>query len=1063
MPAPFEPVHVPFVSGARQDLGKLAQEGPSYLREAKNVLFTKRDHITNRPTAVSRDTLTQFGVEAIGNGVANNLTDALSVDLTGVDTPAGIVATGFSTTGAAGTDTPLACWQGKSYFNRNNLWEYAGVHWSLRQTKSAALETRVPSPVLAINSRGAQVSVGETVVGNSITVGEAAGAPFLTPGGELQWAGLDGLAGGDYNNANRTLTVVAGNVLFWKSGTNILAGIPAGGTGPNITELLVGTMGATGGLGACTDGTHFYIASGGGAGPGSVNVRKMTAGGAVVQTLNVVWTAGAVGNTTSALDICYDPAQNRLALVGVTNGGVVATKVLTLVAGVMADAAIDLTLTGLAHISGGVASVCCGTTHNGLMAVQFLRNATRWDTGAAGVAPGTLYVGGRLLDFAVETAITTFTGATNNSFVGSLWFPLFAAAIVAGRTLVGIMHSYDYFNQSAQWIVLDMTRHYGGGAVGGQRVVVAAGPVAGAELCIPGSVYSDGTSVSFGISEGVAFSGATDTSLLIGLGTVPIIQRAVTRRITLSVQPVQAVHAHETSLLTGQLMHVFDGQKILPHGFIEEAPYIFHGAASLTAGGGALAAGSYSYQATWEMVNGRGQVIRSGASGIVTVAGVLLNQRVTLHITVPQAWFFSSLSDFVRVRLWATQTNPTVSAPKYLVAEATHTGSSAFEVVLVHNSVSVGTEEQLYETSTTLADMRAPGADRGIAVVNERVWCADQTKLYASKLLRPNVAVSWNTEGPNTLTLPTSLGTIQALSFVSNTLVVLCSRGVAVVTGPGVDDTGIGQGWTLQILDGAPGAGESGPRSAASTAAGVAYHTQDGDVWLVGPDGSAVPISRALRNSATRTQSIPLDVVAMSATTATNALLFAQGAGGVLRVLDLEMGQWCTWEFPSFTPTNGHHIAAINGALWVQLDGAARVASVDNPTGTNDLGVGQTSATIETGTLRPGEPVAHGWGRLRSVVPNEVRLFGATPVDITMQVFADQNDRVLMNKTRTTNPNDGAVVTGGGDGALEFRTSVQRCAYARVRMTISPALFDIEGLDLWVSNTGEQSPTNNRS
>lgn len=1053
MPAPFSPAHIPFISGVRQDVGKIAQENPSQLRQAQNVVFTRRGHITGRPGFQSRDAQVQ-----IAPGIP--LGPSLTAQVAG-STPSGVVATGFQTNTASGVDTPLACWQGQSYYNRAGIWEYAGVHWSLRQTKSTVLTLN--DPVFGATSN--EVPVGQDIVGTLTTAGNASGVPFLTGTGEIKYISttIDGAVPPGAGLAVANMSASAGNALFWSVVGNIVGVFPI--VLPTTTPVMTLAASTGVGLGACTDGVSYYIAFNGGVGPGTSNVLKISAGGTILQSLSLTWAAGSMA-TSRGHDICYDPTSNRLGVVSINDTtGVVATKIITLAAGTMADAGIELALTGVAGVTNLAATARCGVTHNGRMSVEFNRAPTRWDTGAVStLSNGTLYIGGRLFTLATETAIATLTGAVNQFDFGQSWDPLFAGQVVAGHTLVGVMHGYEFINRSNQWVVLDVTSLYASGNIT-ERTVVACGPVTGAERLKPSSVFSDGTKVAFAIGEGLSFSESLGISTGAGNDSMPVIRRSGVRRITLEPQGVQAIHVHDTTLLSGQLLHVFDGSKIRPHHFPEETPYIFSDgiSATLLSAGGSLNAGSYSYQATWEAVNARGQVTRSGASPILTIPGVAAGQKATLHVTKPQLWNNASPVEFVRVRLWATQVNPTNNSPKFLVAEATSsTPATGFDVTMVHSTEAIGEEEELYETVETLADMRAPGADRGIAVVNERAWVADQNRLYVSKLLRPNLMISWNTEGSNVLILPSTLGTIQSLSSYNQGLVVLCSRGAAVVTGLGVDDTGAGPGWILQIIDGVPGTGTSSPRSATTTPAGVAFQAQDGNLWLATSNGQAVPMSRAVRDNALL--SGVSDVINVMSTPSTNAMLIAQGSGGTLRVLDLEIGQWGLWTFPFVTPPNGLFLASISGTLWLQTSAPFVIGSVDAVAG-GDTG-GQVTAIVETGVLKPANPVLHGWGRLRSVILNEIRRNGPIidpGADVTVQVYADQNDRVLLNKTLSTAPTSPVTFPGGADGALEFRTSSQRCAYFRVLVSITPAIFDVEGLDVWVANTGEKSPSNNRS
>lgn len=1024
MPSPFSPVHVAFVSGVRQDLGKLAQESPSQLRQAQNVLFTRKGHITGRPGLVSRNA--QVQVAGAGGSLVAGLASIAGT------TPAGLVATGFPAAGAP--ETPLIAWQGSSAYLRNGTWMASGPLWSVRQTKSAVFRTFDPVG----SSRPSPIPVGQNLVGCVTAVGNQTGFPVLDSEGAVTGLLTTTLANFD-SDAN---TCVAGNAIFFveQASASVIGQIP--GVLPNATQVTVGINCGQGinpeqGTSAVQDSAGAYYVAYKGTTGGTITIVRLTSAGAVTQTLTLT----GLG-TISCLALAYDPGTNRLGLVWRTIT-TVKTKVLTITAGVVADAALDVTLTGAALILQGVdpGTLAAGTTHNGLMSVMY-------DLGGASTA--SLYIGGRSYTAATESNRTQLNGFAGTTLYA--WNPLFGAVTVAGRTLLGVMTAAGFSqNQASQWAVLDMSTLYTSGNTV-DRTVVACGPFAGMARITPSAPYSDGTSVSFVIPEGLLFTESAND-------VITSVRRAVVRRITLKPQGIQAVHANGTTLMSGQLMHVFDGTSVRPDHFPEEAPIIFKDSAASS--GGSLPAGSFSYQVTWESYSAASQTIRSGASNIFTTT-VTAGQKVTVVVTKPQLWMNPTQLQFVRIRLWATQVNPTNNAPKYLAAEAvTNSPTFGSTASMVHTTQASGTEEQLYETVDTLADMRAPGADRGIAVVAERVWCADQSKLYVSKIIRPNVATSWNTEDTNVLPLPATLGTIQGLASVNQGLVVLCSRGAAVVTGPGVDDTGAGPGWVLQIIDGVPGMATSSPRSCSATSAGVAFQAQDGDLWLASSSGQAIPLSRPLRDIAVASSTI--DVTNMIATPLSNAMIIAHGPGGVLRVLDLEMGQWGTWTFPFVTPTNGLFITAINGSLWLQTTSPDLVYSADNYASLNDAGLGAITALIETGILRQTNPTVHGWGRLRHVMLNEIRRSTDTQVNVNMQVLADQNDRVLMNKTLTTNPTNTAAFPGAGDGALTFGTTVQRCAYFRVLMSITPASFNVEGLDFWVANTGERAPSNNRS
>jgi hypothetical protein len=1024
MPAPFSPVNIPFISGVRQDFGVISQESPTQLRRAENVVFTKKGAITGRPGIQTRDAKVERSL--VGGGTVGLIANLATV--AAGQTPAGIVSTGFPLS-PSGTDTPLVAWQGEGYIKRDLIWASTGQLWSLRQTKSAVLKTYDPAGV----PRADPCPVGQNVVAVNTAGAGGSGQPFLNDAGEItsiSFATTTGSPG--YSEAN---CAAAGNATFFIDTItgnvfgNFTAGIPLVtvaviGTGATLVATSQQAMSAVQG----PDG-FFYVAFTSST-AGRITVVRVDTSGTVTQTLNL----NGLGTVQGVSLVHNGNNPGRLGLAWKdTAGPTLKTKILTITAGVMADAVIDFTLTGtpLITFAADFGALAAGITHLGQMSVTFTTSI------------GDLYIGGRSFTAAAETSRTLLVG---NGLVGNLrsWDPMFGAVVVAGHTLLGVYSCFVTFNAQAQWIVLDATKIYNSKTT--DRTVAAAGPYLGAARMAPSHAYSTPTSVSFAVAEGLSFSGIN--------GILPQVQRAGIRRITLATQALQAAHVNGVTVLSGQLAHVFDGASTRPDHFVEEMPFINPTASTVTAGG-SLAAGSFTYQTTWESINARGQIVRSGASNQVTLASASAGHKALVVTTIPQLSNNSSQLESIRVRLWATQINPTASAPLYFVTEtAISVPASGTPVTLVHLTEAVGNEEQLYETTQTLSDMRAPGADRGVAVVNERVWVADQDKLYVSKIIRPNLAPSWNTEGPNVIPLPATLGTIQGLASVNTGLVVMCSRGAAVVTGGGVDDTGAGPGWTLQIIDGVPGMGSSSPRSLTTIPAGVAFQSQDGDIWMANSSGQAIPLSRPLRDSATVAAGV--DVVFLTPILGANATLVSHGLNGRLRILDLENGQWGTWVFPTISPTNGLYLASINGVLWVQT--ALGVFSVDETLGTEVI-----TASIETGNLRQAYPTVHGWGRLRSVVLNEARPFPDTSVAVTMQVVADQNERPLLAKTRNVNPTDPDEFYNGSDGALEFRASSQRCSYFRVLLQITPATFNLQGLDVWVANTGERAPTSNRS
>lgn len=1025
MPAPFVPVHIPFISGVRQDLGSFASENPAQLRILENVALNKRGHIKMRAGARSRTAPVLVDSSTLAASVA-----AATAGLT----VGGVVSTQFSST--EGTESPLLYYQGGQLFRRDGLWMKAGQMLSFRRASSAALQTYEP-PIAVMNN---PIPVGAALAGIALTVNAATGLPVLGVDGEVQYVtqgattgyagnGLSGTTGPNPNGA------VAGNAAFWvQAGTgNVYVYFP--GTAPAYTASVIAATGTVAGtqqfqaISAVLANDGFYYVAFISATAGRITLLRLNAAGAVTQTLNV----SGLG-TVAALGLSHSGA-NRLGLAWRDSAGpTLKTKVFTVIAGTMADAAIDLTL-GIAPmntsaVTSDTGKLHAGNTAEGAMSVLY---------SVGGIGPDDCYVGGRSYTAATELANWSLIGSTPPAAC-----PLFAGQVVGGRTLVGIQWSLGNHNRSSQWIVLDIT---GTGPHNFGRVV-ASGAANGSGRITPSSVYSSTSQLSFAVPDGITFQ--------VGLNSVPEAHRAAVRVITLTPQPVQAAHALGNAYLTGNLTGNFDGTRIHEDHFIEETPFI-DPTGSAAGGVGTLTAGSYSYQVTWEVINGLGQVIRSGASNIYTNTGVLLNQKVTIAVNTPVFWEYSEATA-VRTRLWATVVNPTPGADKYFVTEnlAPVRASYIGGLAMIHGAPVNTGGEVLYEGATILADMRAPGSDRGITYANERLWVADERRVYASKLLRPGIAPAWNTEGPLTLELPSSVGRVQGLGMLGDRLVVVCASGVAVVSGNGFDDTGAGVGWAVDKLDGAPGAGNISPRGVVSIPQGVAYTGFDGDIWLVQPDYSVAAISRPVRDGAVH-GAVDLSYIPGRLTSegSTNPVLMATGDEiSVWRVLDLEAGQWSTWRFD--VSPEPLYFAGVNGIPWTQVLDGADVWSVDDVPGL-DLG-DPVNAHIRTGVLRPADQAVRGWGRIRGASIVAIPKGVATLVQ--MKLLADADERVLMDKTQTYTP---LVNTKWPDDSPEFRATQQRAGFVVVDLNVANVDFEWKGLDLWVANSGEPQPSRTRS
>lgn len=981
------------------------------------MVFTKTGAIKGRPGLVTADAAVHV-VSGFDVDTQANIAAALTAEKASV--PAGIV----TSQGSTSSPTPLAMWQGLALAKRDTVWSTAGRPFSARVTKSTVLQTNTWTPASTMRN---PVPCGDTVVGLLSGLGVGSGFPRLDDEGAPAYLAVTASLTGIYDSASIANTAAAGDALFFTSTSGTVYGLIPSGAGMTLvtvgatcdtsTSPLQNIAATEGSL----DGNGAYLVAYRSSVVGNIELVQLNAAGVVTATGTIAFGTAVVG-----VAVAFSAGRLCVAFCDAAVNGDLRTKVYNGVfAGIISSAGIDytvpLTNTGLASS----AYFSLGVAHDGSFSI-----VTTDGTGRD------VIVTGRSTTAATISAVGTVRlyGAVPASGLCGVWEPLFAGQVVAGRTLIGVGHfvSIDAATSpSGQWVVLDVTHWYSGTDLA--RVVVARGPVDGMHHILPSSVSSSTDYLRFAVHEGLTF----DTA---GIATSAV------RRIDIAPQPISSVDAHGCTLVSGAHGAVFDGIRLAAHGFAEEYPRI---TGVVTAGGG-MALGSHSFQATWECTNGRGQVIRSGASNVVTLTTAGANASVSFQVQVPQLRSYFKGVDNVRVRLWATDVAPSADAPLYLVAETTlYTPPTAGFTTLTQTLATDTDAARLYTVGSVLDDGPMPGGDRGVAFTADRAWVADQANVYASKLIRQGIAPAWNAEGLHTLTMPSALGQIQAIAGLQNRLVVVCAAGVAVVAGPGVDDLGNGPGWSTEVIS-LVGMGSRTPRALTVIPQGVAFLGRDGDVWLITPDLRVQPISRPLGNETAFSDG---ELTYVESAAGTHPLMFATGdeADTFHRVLDLEAGQWATWELREVT---GLYTAGVAGVPYFQMADTVNAATA---TTGEDLGV-ELEMEIETGLLKPQTAGPRGWGRVRSLSLHEA----SASYYLSVLVKDADGTRTLMDKQNLVLS---ALQQDWPSGlARDIRCTTQRCTACTVTLTAIPAVAEWSSIDLWVANSGEMAPTsNNRS
>lgn len=1054
MSAPFRPQSVALGTGVREDLGALAVDQPESLQLLENVVFTKKGALRGRPAPVSADAQVQvypgIGVVPPEDSIADALSGLIA------SKTAGVMAVQMPS--SDGQESPLLHYQAASFVKTGSTWSFLGQPWSVRVTRSAALKTVVTDPPAATALGPA--STGTSLVATSTPRGPTSGAfPFVNSDGSIELLSSADLSTFDPIASVASAPVAAGNnaaagdAAFWATATGAILGAvhPTGALSGLLVTVGAGgsTTTATAQTVACVKfGSTYYVAFVSST-AGRVTMVQVSSTGTVSGTTNI----NGLG-TVTGVALSINTAGTRLCLAWQDSATTsLKTKILNTS---FVDQAIDVTLNATQPT---VPQFTAGT---------FVFQQGAPDTAGIGysTANGDYVLKARSYTAAVASTRMTLYGASNAFGVQAGWDALFGVKQVAGRDVVGVTRwelqdptTLAGLVRVAQWYVLDVTNN-----LPLAPFVVAAG--AARSMPWTGAIHvdtPDANSLAFCVPEGISFSSTGVT-------------RAGYVRIALEAQGASVAHAHGHALTTNARLNDFDGVNHLLMGFPEDYPYVLFDTNPFVAG--TLPLGTYTVQATWEIVNGQGQVVRSGQSNPITYTVAGIPRGINVTATIPQMHDFERPDGDVKVRLWATQTSPSAGAPLYFVTEVsarTAWLAASGVVTLPFLSVVDTTRDQLYTGGGVLDDQSPPAGDRGVAYAGERIWVADQRRVYASKIIRPGIAPAWNTSGLHTVELPATIGQIQALVGLDENLLVVGSTGMARVYGPGFDDLGVGNGWTFDVTS--PfGVGRTGPRSVARTPEGVLAVTHEGETLLI-QGFQPTPISRPVRDAqlvrgardvAVLEGRLVTDGVYGTSKTNTTAVISTDPSQQKLLMVDLDYGHWATWTTqvinlgnegaPNPSPNPPDFIAGVNGRLWTQATPSrGTVAVYSGDPGTDFNGV---TMTIKTGILRPNEGPARGWGSVQGLTVHATEPTSAN-YDLQVIVRGDAAQRTLLNKTVTVAAYAGANWPAAS--APEYRCTTQRASFVTVELRATPAIVEWSSIDLWVSSGSEPAPARSRS
>jgi hypothetical protein len=991
---PFTTIDVPLNLGARRDLTELASNTvPAALAVCENAAFTREGEVSLRPCAVSED----------GNTLHASAPGLPSFMVSSIDSEPDL-RIGLSTFDG----DPVIQAHARMWRKRAGVWTDTGPFWSVRADYSQHIgEAALSDPDIWPH------------VGTTLTA-----FPSSNPIANYQdtEGGYPSANGSTVVGAKTDSRCAVGDALFTTDGANVrmLKGFPLETRTLIATDALVsGATNSPQRLWGClpVTGSGYYLVYQTNA--GSVKLLRLSSAGAILNTLTL--TTGILASGSAALSLGLSTNATSILLAATGTNDTILTKVITVAS--WTDAGLDLVHTEGIGI-GAFSRVGCGITLAGI-----------GYTTASFDQEGHVRI--LVRDTASATAILSkrFHGwgsaTTNVPFLGyrTLFPPL---VLSSGRVLAGFQTAEAVFGvynarTPATWMVMDITQDI-------RPISLVAAGEEGSSMVQAGmgSAALVGEGIAFGILDGISFDPGQ-------------VAAARAQRITLTPVPASSVEVNGIRVFTGQYPYCLDGLQSFEGGF-PTSPVIWADPAA----GGTIATGSRTVAACWSWVDAQGNTHRSQPSNLMTVT-VGATQGVRMIATLPQ-WAQSRPPESFRLEMYSTVENPSQDADLFMAkSQALTTLNAATATITYLNDPipALNAQEALYTGGGILANERG-FANNGLAVVGGRVWTAEGTTAYASKLIRPGAAPAWSTDDSLQLEVPSGYGEIRALGGLDNMLVLICKEATLVFTGNGPGDAG-GPSDFSEPRRVYRATGPTNPGDVTEAATGVIWTSTTGEAHAIAPGGGCVNIGRPSQDVI-----LQRPVFLLGGNRSNDLVAFMTNGNTRLEVLDLSVGQWSAWTFPWEIAD----IGVKGNSLCLLVNGDPFVVSLsEDQIPMDEMAGGSTQAAsllLRTRLL----PLGH-LGKLKSVKPLGLSL--ASPGDITMNcnVLSDQHQASLTGNSHTV-ALQGETTDWPRSEMPEFRTGTQRMESFAIELQFTPGAVRLTGLQAEVMDNNTM-PRNQRS
>jgi hypothetical protein len=619
--------------------------------------------------------------------------------------------------------------------------------------------------------------------------------------------------------------------------------------------------------------------------------------------------------------------------------------------------------------------------------------------------------------------------------------------VVGGRVYLSLVAATNRAT-TGTWITLDLTNWFifgiGSGPFG-SPALVARGP---SEGTIPylnpatATTLADGTGFTFATMDWSRFE------LNAAGSTVGVDASLGLNRVTI-IGPRSAV-AGQSTVFSGSIPHHVSGGQCAELGF----PFLAGqpGISASATGGGAVGIGSYGVTACWRWTDEAGQIHRSSPSIIRTVDVVGGANTITIVVTNP--WLTEKSYGDLKLEIYSTERDSTADGAHFLQTTVSPVFTDAYTVVTL-NTEPVGGREILYTDGGIFPHFHVPG-DGGVTTVGRRLWLGGASAVYASKLLEPGFAPSFNDEGSLQVNLPASAGRVVALESMGDKLIVFCERGVWMVQDGGPDNNRIGVDFAPpeQIAE----LSIAGPRSS--------YKTDSGVVFCVTPNATDPDRGGPWMLDRQSLQYIGRPVRDYFATTAVPEVTYSSerqqvyvtsnvGGSGVV-MFDLRTQRWAWWDLRQATWGALRSIICVGGVLMALSN---EPAAFDGAPG-SDSGAGDYAMRIQTTHLAANGQDGLGWARVRSVSI----LGGKDTQAHTLNLFATLDHTHELSSSAYTMTTPAASTTWPRDRhAPEWRLPTQKCSTIQVEASASPARAVWAAFLLEVAPLPGRAPARQRS